>query len=664
MSTSLEDAFFNLSPPRFGREGASSPNPKYPPGNFLDTHLDENLILRRVQLHPTLLTELASLVDAKLNEFPHPIPDNYYGRSIGWYRKASEKTTAEDIAKIHNLGPGTVAAQLASSILLHPTRPEAVSPLSWGPSQIDTCNHHSSTPFFTEHFFLQINDYKGGQAEYLEEFSPETRPTILSIAKRYPQLAVAMFFCPAAEELLRSMSRIADHEVFPWMANSQTQYAPGSAKFIRPSDNPHPPWSVPKLLLLPPQDCGIRRSNRRESPLVEYCAPGRITPIPTQEWRDQPEVYIQRAWANAVRADASVMILDCGNYLRVGIRHRATQILLLSDLVDVCHCKNPAYGKIWAGIHLAIVEDVLQRHQIAQELSPDITPSVGDKRPSLDDEDGRPRKKSISPPISARSRTRKHSSAGITKTNKDLASRKPLPKHLNLKPSTRKVSSTEGTVTQMNNLADSFSRHNALSIYVRLGIQKYLTVLLKNRLGTGATGDVFIGTVPTVKHGPIVVKLATTYKRLCRLRHEHSIYTHLTSAGVKCIPRVFGFYQDGHRHVGALILSHDGSPLGSRSTRLSSAEKNHLRDAMTAIHGAGVLHRDLRVWNILVDGTGRITIIDFDRANTTANEQEFYWETERLEKLLRGEYINDAHVIGKDGMPGNIGELVNDNGDV
>ncbi len=85
---------------------------------------------------------------------------------------------------------------------------------------------------------------------------------------------------------------------------------------------------------------------------------------------------------------------------------------------------------------------------------------------------------------------------------------------------------------------------------------------------------------------------------------------------------------------------------------------------MTVIHGAGVLHRDLRVWNILVDGTGRITIIDFDRANTTANEQEFYWETERLEKLLRGEHVSDAHVIGKDGMPRNIGELVNDNGDV
>ncbi len=433
MSRSLEDAFFNLSPPRFGREGASSPNPRYPPGNFLDTHLDENLILRRVRLHPTLLTELASLVDAKLNDFPHPIPDNYFGRSIGWYRKASEKTTAEDIAKIHNLGPGTVAAQLASSILIHPSRPEAISPLSWGPSQIDTCNHHSSTPFFTEHFFLQINDYKGPQAQYLEEFSPETRPTILSIAKRYPQLAVAMFFCPAAEELLRSMSLVADHKVFPWMTNSQTQYAPGSAKFIRPSDNPHPPWSVPELLPLPPLDCGIRRSNRRESPVVEYCTPGRITPIPAQEWRGQPEQYIQRvscctiqhlqlpsddfqAWANAVRADASVIIIDCGNYLRVGVRHRATQTLLLSDLVDVCHCKDPAYGKIWAGIHLATVEDVLQRHRIAQELISDITPSVGDKRPSLDDEDNRPRKKSVSPPTSGRPRTRKVRSLSVTMT--------------------------------------------------------------------------------------------------------------------------------------------------------------------------------------------------------------------------------------------------------
>ncbi len=91
-----------------------------------------------------------------------------------------------------------------------------------------------------------------------------------------------------------------------------------------------------------------------------------------------------QAWANAVRADSSVIIFDCGNYLRIGIRHRETQTLLLSELVDVCACKDPAYGKIWAGVHLAIVDDALQRFWSAQELKSGPTPVLGDKRPSPD----------------------------------------------------------------------------------------------------------------------------------------------------------------------------------------------------------------------------------------------------------------------------------------
>ncbi len=69
------------------------------------------------------------------------------------------------------------------------------------------------------------------------------------------------------------------------------------------------------------------------------------------------------------------------------------------------------------------------------------------------------------------------------------------------------------------------------------------------------------------------MKLATTFRRLCRLRHEYSVYAHLKNANVKCIPRVFGFYQDAQRGAGALILSNDGRSLGGRPGKLTADEK-------------------------------------------------------------------------------------------
>ncbi|KAF8867730.1 hypothetical protein CPB85DRAFT_1264229 [Mucidula mucida] len=163
----------------------------------------------------------------------------------------------------------------------------------------------------------------------------------------------------------------------------------------------------------------------------------------------------------------------------------------------------------------------------------------------------------------------------------------------------------------------------------------------------GATGDVFAATIPNVKHGPIVVKLATTFSRLCRLRHEYSVYAYLKSANVKCIPRVYGFYQDAHRCAGALILSNDGGPLGGRRAKLTADEKTRIRAAVSSIHAAGVLHRDLRTWNILVNDAGGISIIDFDRANTDAQDKDIQVEWERLEKLLKGKHVRMGKSSGK-----------------
>ncbi|KAF9026959.1 hypothetical protein BDZ89DRAFT_1113657 [Hymenopellis radicata] len=697
MTTTREEAFMNLSPPRFGREGVPAPTAKYSPGNFLDTHIDANLILRRVELHPTLLTELSQLVDEKLENFPnrHLIPDDIFGRPPTWYRRSADMNTAEAIAKTQEMGAGFVASQLASSLLVHVTQPDVIAALTWGPSQLETCNQHSSTPFLVEHFFLRFIRYHVVSPDVLEQFIPEMRPKLVLISKELPHFAVAMFFCPAAHDLLRNMDTLIEAGDFAWGSNSDTENPPPATKVSRPVDNPHPPWTLPELTPVLLLDRKIRRSSRKNSPVVDYCSPGRVTASIEKKWHGDPAQYVQRAWANAVRADSSVIIFDCGNYLRIGIRHRETQTLLLSELVDVCTRKDPAYGKIWAGIHLAIVDDALQRFWAALELKSDPTPVLGEKRPSPDPDeaiadDTQPSKRAKSAPRPKRGAGKRASKD--TAQSKDVAgalTRKITssnPKMNNNTVTTVVPTNTPtGTLNQMNALLDSFSRHVAIALYLRVDIYNspspsillrpgkrrskvysstsYVTLILTTRLGTGATGDVFSGAVPHAKYGPVVVKLATTFKRLCRLRHEYTIYSHLQAANVQCIPRVFGFYQDAHHNVGALILSNDGEPLGNRHTKLTPSDKNSLRDSLRSIHAAGVLHRDLRVWNLLVNAKGHISIIDFDRATTSASAHEFQREEARLDKFLRGEYIDDGEIIGTDGMPANIGTLVNDNED-
>lgn len=56
------------------------------------------------------------------------------------------------------------------------------------------------------------------------------------------------------------------------------------------------------------------------------------------------------------------------------------------------------------------------------------------------------------------------------------------------------------------------------------------------------------------------------------------------------------------------------------------------------IHQAGVLHRDIRAPNLLVNAAGKVAIIDFDRAEMGPTKDAQKREEERLSCLLDGDY--------------------------
>ena len=77
-----------------------------------------------------------------------------------------------------------------------------------------------------------------------------------------------------------------------------------------------------------------------------------------------------KAWAQAVNLDGTVIVLHSGNYELVCIRHRKSQTLYVSDVIEPPKCKNPGYGKLHVGIYIAAIQDTMDRKQQPQPKRP------------------------------------------------------------------------------------------------------------------------------------------------------------------------------------------------------------------------------------------------------------------------------------------------------
>lgn len=84
----------------------------------------------------------------------------------------------------------------------------------------------------------------------------------------------------------------------------------------------------------------------------------------------------------------SIIVFYCGNFERIGIRHRESQTLYLSPIIDPARCEL-AYGKMHVGLSIAAYQDTLDRFEQlrasdgAKSRPPDSSRSA--KRPVADD---------------------------------------------------------------------------------------------------------------------------------------------------------------------------------------------------------------------------------------------------------------------------------------
>jgi serine/threonine protein kinase len=131
----------------------------------------------------------------------------------------------------------------------------------------------------------------------------------------------------------------------------------------------------------------------------------------------------------------------------------------------------------------------------------------------------------------------------------------------------------------------------------------------------------------------IALKVADVAKQghmLKELLNEVSIYEKLVELQGNGIP-IFFF----HGYVEEILYCIAVSTCGTVPKFLNDHQKGMLIDTLDQIHRAGILHNDIRVENILVDESGKPSIIDFGFASLGSSLIDQAKEKEELLDLIR-----------------------------
>jgi serine/threonine-protein kinase len=141
--------------------------------------------------------------------------------------------------------------------------------------------------------------------------------------------------------------------------------------------------------------------------------------------------------------------------------------------------------------------------------------------------------------------------------------------------------------------------------------QQWGPLELREKLGEGAFGEVYRAWDPRLER-EVALKLLKADsaqvlregRLLARLRHPHVVTVH----GAEVHQGRTGLWMELIRGRSLEQLLREGGPLGAREAALVGID---LCRALAAVHGAGVLHRDVKAENVLREEGGRILLTDF-----------------------------------------------------
>lgn len=148
---------------------------------------------------------------------------------------------------------------------------------------------------------------------------------------------------------------------------------------------------------------------------------------------------------------------------------------------------------------------------------------------------------------------------------------------------------------------------------------------IHRRLGSGGTSRVYEATC--LENGARValkvINSGANRQALQRFRQESRVLSRLDHAGIVGLHES-GHTQDGHVYLAMDFIEGDcidrWAELNAPSARQSVELMIQVLDALSHAHAAGVVHRDIKPHNILVDGEGRVRLVDFGVARLSRED--------------------------------------------
>jgi len=303
------------------------------------------------------------------------------------------------------------------------------------------------------------------------------------------------------------------------------------------------------------------------------------------------------------------MVMHSGNYEVIGVRHRKTQTLYISHLIETHRCSNPAYGKIQVGIYIAAIQETIDRTR--QEIEKrDENPSAGVPSRTeeaildggLDDSPEQPTrpKSSNNPRGKGKQRegnAKRHASGNVVDnqvciyllcrvefyviTAQALLASATGQNHLCLRFFYEIYDSPHpASFCRVNELGEPAGPTGPqptplFSGYEVPPLSSGIHITVHSELPPGSTGIVHIGTMAVDQSGhtvKVAVKLAFSKDEKIRLKKEHQVYSLLQSRDVQGVPHNIGLFIDEEQLLDAegpyaLVTSYAGVSIFDHSTK-------------------------------------------------------------------------------------------------